>query len=255
MVDSTFIASVHPQKSAEDSQKSSAPTGWFPPLSQTALADAIVRVIDDHEVATALMLSRYLDRPIGTVRNTLTALCLVHKLVSVPTGRKEAAYARKIPKTVKPNIAHALGIAMGDLALAYCEERCGFTILASDLKLKHMPDRQWRLLRPQDTEGVLMFREFQRTQLTKRQLREKMTPYMAMDHHGKRLLIETETRHDVEKYLHDLATFLFPHEWLRRIWLTSLEDYQGSFLRYVEPIWRNVDGKAQSILGNWNWRA
>ncbi len=224
-------------------------------LIHTALAEQIQDVIHAHEYATAEMLARFLGRPVGTVRNTLTSLVRARKLITLPSGSKAPAYAIRPPRKRDPYIGHTIGIVWGDLALAYCEERCGFLVLPVEQEHKPpcIPDRMWRLKRPHDNVGVIFYREFQRTELSRRQLREKINPYLAISSESRRLLIETETFEMRNKFLNDLASFTMDPKWKDRIFVGCQKDYRHDLMKFVSPIWRNANNRQYDILGGWRW--
>ena len=242
-----------PPKPLEYSPNPPSSTGVFPALAFSLLADQIYSVIEDHMYGTAQILSQYLGRDISTIRNTLTSMTRAGRLISLTGGGPAFVYALKIPSKREPNIPHALGCIVADLALSMGEEQgYGQVLPVSDttkaellkLPVKKRPDRLWRWVRPGETNGMEILREFQRTTLSKQRLREKLTPYFALDHNGKRILLETATKEDADKYLRDLQSFNVNHEWLKKVWVTCQEQFSADFPRYVtDPIWQNIQGK------------
>ena len=227
-------------------------TAQFRPLAYSVLADQIYAVIETHGYANAQILASYLNRPIGTIRNTLTAMVETRRLVPLQAGGHAPAYALHIPSRRNPNIRHELGVIAGDLALALCEERGYGEVLpisdatkAAFLKLPVLkrPDRMWRWKRPGDQVGMELLREYQRSLLGRRDFRAKLQPYFALPPQAKRLLIETATTKDTGQYLSYLRTFTADPLWLRQVYVTCQEEYLHDFDRYAQDIWTNLDGK------------
>jgi hypothetical protein len=224
----------------------------FRPLAYSVLADQIYCVIETHGYANAQILASYLTRPIGTIRNTLTAMTEVGRLVLLQAGGHAPAYALRLPSRRNPNIRHELGIVAGDLALALCEERgYGEVLPISEgtkeaflhLPVLKRPDRMWRWKRPGDQVGMELLREYQRSSLGRREFRAKLQPYFELPPQAKRLLIETATKKDAAQYLAHLRTFTADPLWLKQVYVTCQEEYLHDFVRYVQDIWTNLDGK------------
>jgi hypothetical protein len=224
----------------------------FKPLAYSVLADQIYAVIETHGYGNARILAAYLDRPIGTIRNTLTAMTEVGRLVPLQAGGPAPAYALRIPSRRNPNIRHELGVIAGDLAVAVCEERGYGEVLPISTETKEAflklpvlkrPDRMWRWKRPGDQVGMELLREYQRSSLGRREFRAKLQPYFELPPTAKRLLIETATRKDADAYLSYLRTFTADPLWLKQVYVACQEAYLDDFPRYVQDIWTNVDGK------------
>jgi hypothetical protein len=229
----------------------------FHPLAFSILADQIFQVIEAHGYATSVLLATFLARPLRTVQNTCTSMSHARRLVPLAYGKRGTVWALRIPSVRRPNIQHEVGCLAGDLALAYCEDRGYGTVLPiSDatknallqLPVLKRPDRLMRWLRPGDQDGMELLREFQRSTLTRNELRDKLFPYFALDMKGKRILLETETKADAEKYLKDLKTLIADPQWLKRVWVTCQSEYLQDFERYVKAIWTNLDGRTYSLV-------
>lgn len=229
----------------------------FQPLAFSVLADQMYQVVESHGYANATLLATFLNRPLGTIQNTLTSMTHGRRLVPLAVGKKGVVYAVKNPSKRKPNILHELGCVGGDLALAWCEEHGFGTVLpVSDatheqlmqLPVLKRPDRLFRWKRPGDVEGMEFLREYQRSTLTKPELRIKLWPYYQLPPQGKRLLLETETYQDKEKYLRDLRDILGPPHWLKNVWVGCQQDYIRDFERYVKTMWVDVDGRSHALV-------